>query len=545
MRHVVSRRSLLRSALCAAGGALLFIPAARTVAQIRWSAYPFQLGVASGDPSTDGFVIWTRLAPDPLDSTSLGRVSLEVAFEIAEDRDFKSVRKRGVAVAMPHLAHSVRVEVSGLEPGREFYYRFHAGREESPTGRAVTCPAPGQSPPVRFATTSCAHYEQGFFSAYRHLAAEQPDLIFALGDYIYESSWGWRRVRAFDVNEARSLTDYRNRYAQYRLDPDLQFAHRVCPWVFTWDDHEVENDYSGTSSEDAACGGTVEREAFIARRAAAYQAYFEHLPIRNSRLGPNGALRVHGSFAWGNLARFVVLDNRQFRSPQACASPATIFSCDTDRRIGLATGGGETINPRDPACEAALQDPRHTMLGLDQETWLDGEFASAREHWTVLAQSLAFADIRGGTLERPRVFSDTWGGYPRARQRLLTSVAKHRLRNLVVASGDIHSFWVNEIPGPDSRAAGTEFITSSIATQTRQRPDAVSALNPHVRYHEGAHSGYTRFDLSTERLRADLVGIEDIRDPASGRIALASFEVLSGSPHVRRLDQAPPGEAQR
>ena len=190
MRDVVSRRSLLKSALGAAAGAFLFAPPASVVAQTRWSAYPFQLGVASGDPSVDGFVIWTRLAPDPYDATLLGRVAYEVVFEIAEDREFKEIRKRGLALALPHLAHTVRIEVSGLEPGREYFYRFHAGREESPVGRAITCPGQGQSPPLRFAITSCAHYEQGFFSAYRHLAAEQPNLIFAIGIYIYESSWG-------------------------------------------------------------------------------------------------------------------------------------------------------------------------------------------------------------------------------------------------------------------------------------------------------------------------------------------------------------------
>lgn len=542
MTGLLSRRALLRSALCAAGSALLFTPASRVRAQARWASYPFQLGIASGDPAPDGFVIWTRLAPDPRDTALLGRISYEVVFEIAEDRDFKSVRKRGIALAMPHLAHSVRVEVTGLEPGREYFYRFHAGREESPTGRATTCAAAGQVSPVRFVTTSCAHYEQGLFSAYRHLAAEQPDLIFALGDYIYESSWGWRRVRAFDVKEAQSLDDYRRRYAQYRLDPDLQLAHHVCPWVFAWDDHEVENDYSGVLSEDALCSDDAERAAFIARRAAAYQAYFEHLPIRASRLGPNGALRVSGSFAWGDLARFIVLDNRQFRSAQACASPATIQSCDMQRRVGLTTGGGEMIEPLEPACKAALQDPRHTMLGAAQEAWLAREFGTAREYWTVLAQSLVFSDIRDGTPERPRVYSDTWAGYPQARQRLLAAAAKHRIRNLVVTSGDVHSFWVNEIPGPDAHPAGTEFVTSSIATQTNHRPGAMSALNPHIRYHEGRYSGYIRFDLDAERLRADLIGVENIRDPASGRLELARFEVRSGSPQVRRLD-VPSGPA--
>lgn len=537
MRYIASRRSLLKAALYAAGSPLLFAPSAPVRAQTRWSAYPFQLGVASGDPATDGFVIWTRLAPDPLDTTLLGRLAYEVVFEIAEDPQFRYIRKRGIALALPHLAHSVRIEVNGLDPGREYYYRFHAGREESPTGRAVTCPAAGQVQPLRFAITSCAHYEQGFFSAYRYLAADKPDLIFGLGDYIYEASWGWRKVRSFG-SEARSLTDYRHRYALYRLDPDLQAAHRACPWVLSWDDHEVENDYSGNLSEDADCGGEPEREAFVARRTAAYQAFFENLPIRASRLRPGGILQVNGSLGWGDLARFIVLDNRQFRSPQACASPATLQSCDTDRRVGLTTGGGETINPMDPTCRAELESSQHTMLGFEQEAWLDREFKSAHERWTILTQSLVFSDIRDGTPERPRVFSDTWSGYPEARRRLLASAAKRQLRNLVVTSGDVHSFWVNDIRGDGERSAGTEFVTSSIATQTNHRPGAMSPMNPHVRYHDGTHSGYVRFDLTAERLRADIIGVDNIRDPASGSMTLASFEVKDGAPGANRVDQA-------
>ncbi|MFO1376458.1 MAG: alkaline phosphatase D family protein [Steroidobacteraceae bacterium] len=540
MNHVVSRRSLFRMALYAAGSSLLIAPQTAVRAQTRWNAYPFQLGVASGDPSDDGFVIWTRLAPDPFDTTLLGRLAYEVMFEVAEDPQFKIIRKRGIALALPHLAHSVRVEINGLDPGREYYYRFHTGREESPAGRAVTCPAAGQMEPLRFAVTSCAHYEQGFFSAYRHLAADQPHLVFSLGDYIYEASWGWRKVRSFGNDEARSLTDYRRRYALYRLDPDLQAAHRACPWVLSWDDHEVENDYSAGLSEDASCGGTPEREAFVARRAAAYQAFFEHLPIRSSRLRPAGNLQVTGSLNWGDLARFIVLDNRQFRSPQACASPATLQSCDMDRRIGLTTGGSETINPMDPACKAELTDPLRTMLGFEQEAWLDREFQSARERWTILTQSLLFSDIRDGTPERPRVSSDAWGGYPEARRRLLASASKRQLRNLVVTSGDVHSFWVNEIRGDGNRSAGTEFVTSSVATQTNHRPGVMNPMNPHVRYHDGTHNGYVRFDLTKDQLHADIIGVDNIRDPASGCMTLASFEVTDGVPNVKRVDQASP-----
>jgi alkaline phosphatase D len=541
MSRVLTRRFLLRSALSAAAGALLWAPSRVARAQVRWSGYPFQLGVACGDPSSDGFVIWTRLAPEPMDAAAFGAMPYEVAFEVADDREFRNVRKRGSATAWPHLAHTVRVEVNGLESGREYFYRFFAGREESPTGRALTTPRDGLQP-LRFAITSCAHYEQGYFSAYRHLAGERPDLVFALGDYIYESSWGWRQVRAFDVKEARTLDDFRRRYALYRMDPDLQAAHHACPWLFTWDDHEVENDYSGLRSENASCGGAEEAAAFVSRRTAAYQAYFENMPIRASRLRAAGSIQIFGSVAWGDLARLILLDNRQYRSAQACPSPATAQSCDPVRRVGVFTGGGEAVDPSMPSCKADLEDPQRTMLGFDQEAWLDGELARSRQRWTLLAQSLLFSPLRDGPAERQTLFTDGWSGYPLARRRLLAGAAKHRVRNLVVASGDMHSFWASEIPGNGGDAVGTEFVTSSIATQVSSRQRLMGASNPHLRFHDGAHSGYVRFDLSAAKLQAAIVGVDDIRAPASGAKTLATFEVVDGSPRLLRTDtQADPG----
>ncbi|MGE3600026.1 MAG: alkaline phosphatase [Dehalococcoidia bacterium] len=538
MSRVLSRRFLLRSAISAAAGALLWAPSPTARAQVRWSGDPFQLGVACGDLSNDGFVIWTRLAPEPMDASALGAMPYDVAFEVAEDREFRNVRKRGWATAWPHLAHTVRVEIDGLESGREYFYRFFAGREESPTGRALTAPREGHGA-LRFAITSCAHYEQGYFSAYRHLAADRPDIVFALGDYIYESSWGWRQVRAFDVKEARTLDDFRRRYALYRMDSDLQAAHRACPWLFTWDDHEVENDYSGEHSEHEDCGGSEEAAAFLARKKAAYQAYFENMPIRASRLRGAGSIKIHDSVAWGDLARLILLDNRQYRSRQACSSPATAQSCDPSRRVGIFTGGGEAIDPAEPRCKADLEDPRRTMLGFEQEDWLDGELSRSSQRWTLLAQSLFFSPLREGSAERQTVFTDSWGGYPLARRRLLASAKKHRVRNLVVASGDVHCFWANEIPGSGDENVGTEFVTSSIATQVSSRQRLMGAANPHLRFHDGAHSGYVRFDVSADRMRAAFIGVDDIRDPASGAKTLATFEVSDGAPRLARTDATP------
>ncbi|HEU4516780.1 MAG TPA: alkaline phosphatase D family protein, partial [Steroidobacteraceae bacterium] len=311
MKRGISRREFNR--LAAAAGASALIPFADAAAQVRFASPPFQLGVASGDPAPDGFVIWTRLAPEPMDTAYLGQTIFEVAWEVAEDSAFSTLVKQGTAWARPHLAHSLHVEVAGLQAGREYFYRFRLGRYESATGRALTCPAGDKSPErLRFAFASCAHYEQGYFSAYRHMAADRPDLILMLGDYIYEDAWGERRVRQFDTLEAVTLEDYRHRYTQYRTDPDLRAAHAACPWLVTWDDHEVDNDYVGLTSEHELCGGKPVREAFPARRAAAYQAWYEHMPVRPSRLNPAMAVRIYGATGWGRLARFYVLDTRQY-----------------------------------------------------------------------------------------------------------------------------------------------------------------------------------------------------------------------------------------
>ncbi len=347
MTPPLSRRQFVSRAIAAS--ALAFAPLERLAAQVRFSADPFQLGVASGDPGPDGFVIWTRLVPDPSDPRQLGNVMYEVTWEVAARPDFADVLARGIALARPHLAHAVHVEVGGLQPGREYWYRFRLGRYESAAGRALTLPAADAMPAsLSFAVGSCAHYEQGFFSAYRYMAADRPDLMLTLGDYIYEVGYGDERVRAFDKRDALTLDDYRRRYAEYRLDPDLRAAHQACPWLVIWDDHEVDNDYAGLTSEDELCGGERVRAAFPARRAAAYQAWFEHMPVRPSRMLPGNDVRLYGACDWGRLARFHLLDTRQYRSPQACANVASVLRCDLEAGRKLrpgGTGGGRRVDP--------------------------------------------------------------------------------------------------------------------------------------------------------------------------------------------------------
>ncbi|HEY7753169.1 MAG TPA: alkaline phosphatase D family protein [Steroidobacteraceae bacterium] len=533
----ISRREFNR--LAAAAGALTLAPLRRARAQVRFVNDPFQLGVASGDPSADGFVIWTRLAPEPFDAGFLGQVIYELDWEVAEDATFARIVKQGTAWARPHLAHSVRAVVDGLEAGREYFYRFRVGRYESPTGRALTCPAADAGvASLKFAFCSCAHYEQGFFSAYRWMAEDRPDLIFELGDYIYEDAWGARRVRQFNTLEAVTLQDYRHRYTQYRTDPDLQAAHAVCPWLVTWDDHEVDNDYAGLTGEHGLCGGEAVRESFAARRAAAYQAWYEHMPVRPSRLLPGMGVQIYGSLDWGTLARFYVLDTRQFRSPQVCPNPPTLERCDYERGRKIlfgGAGGGAYVSSEQSPCREALADPSRTMLGADQERWLDGALAASRAAWNVVAQNVMVNAVVEGTTGSPKIFTDSWGGYPPARERFFASLLKHRVANPVVLTGDIHSFWACELANAAGRPAGVEFVVSSIATATTDKSD-VLPLNPGAKWHDGNHNGYMRCEMTRDRLRTEAVGIDDRADPRSGRSVLAAFDVRAGDPHVHRVD---------
>ncbi len=537
MSRILSRRGFVQQA--AAASALALAPLDRLAAQVRFNSYPFQLGVASGDPTADGFVIWTRLAPEPLEPEQLGRVTFEVDWEVAEDAAFARIVARGRDFAPAHLAHSVHAEVGGLPPGSEYFYRFRLGRYESPVGRAVTLPAADSSPErVRFAFCCCAHYEHGFFSSYRYLAEDKPDLVFELGDYIYEDSYGDRRVRLFHKTEAVTLDDYRGRYAQYRTDPDLRAAHQACPWLVSWDDHEVDNDYAGFTGEHELCGGESVRQGFPGRRAAAYQAWFEHMPVRPSRLLAAGGIRIYGNVDWGRLARFHVLDTRQFRSPQACPNTPSFMRCDTERGrkvLFSGAGGGSFADPNDPACKASLEDPDRTMLGAAQEQWLDESLASSRARWNVLAQGVLFAGLNEGTVEAPRIFTDAWTGYPGAQQRLLASLARNKAANPVILTGDIHSFFASEVNNARGTAVAVELVTSSVATNNTDKTKLL-AQNPHVRFHDGKHSGYVRCEATADRLTADFVAVDDIRDARSARRVLASFEVPAGTSRVTRTD---------
>jgi alkaline phosphatase D len=471
----------------------------------RLRADPFTLGVASGDPRHDRVVIWTRLAP----SGAIGSRPVPVEWEVASDERFARVVARGEAVAVAADAHSVHVDVAGLEPGRWYHYRFRAGGHLSPAGRTGTMPAPGgRAPHLRVAFASCQAFTDGYYAAHRHLAADDPDLVLWLGDYIYEGGPGGPgAVRRHDGPEATTLTAYRSRYALYRSDPDLQAAHAAAPWAVTWDDHEVDNNYAGDRAED----GTPPPE-FRRRRAAAYRAWWEHQPVR---LPPpsDADYRIHRSLDAGRLLRVAILDGRQYRTDQPCGRPFDLG----------------------PTCPA-VEDPAATMLGAEQEAWLDRVLSGSPATWNLLANQTVLTPTPIPLGAALFANLDQWDGYPAARRRLLATLA--RTRNPVVVTGDIHASMVSDVRAdpvePGSRIVATEFtgtsVSSEFPTGLAGLFEAAAAANPNVRYANARRRGYVRLDITPREVRADYRLLADARDPRSPVTTAASFVVAAGRP---------------
>ncbi|MGK6320759.1 alkaline phosphatase D family protein [Sphingomonas sp. DT-204] len=503
---MLDRRTLLTgaAALAAARFAQAGVMARVREARLRLSADPFALGVASGDPAPDGFVLWTRVLGIEEDAA--------IAWEVAEDEGFKRIARKGRALAVKGRARAVHVPVRGLRPGLPYFYRFHLGGAVSRIGRTATIADDPQT--LRLALTSCQHWEQGWFSAYRDMIAQRPDAVLQVGDYIYEKSFGaGPDVRSFGAPDPHTLDEYRARHALYRTDRDLADAHAALPFIVTWDDHEVENDYAGAEG-----GATADPVAFVRRRAAAYQAYFEHMPIDPVRLLPSGEARLYRRFGWGRLASVHMLDTRQYRTPHACGAP--------ERR------GGRIV--RD--C-AAMTAAGATMLGRAQEAWLAKGLRDERAAWSLVAQQTLFSRLylpQG----REAAYSDIWDGYAATRERTLAALAQPAVRNPVLLGGDVHSFWINDVKQdfarPESPTVATEVVTSCLAS--RNGPEALFApaprLNPHVRFLDNAHAGYVLLDVTASRLVIDLRAAESLADPGSACRSLARYDVESGHPGI-------------
>jgi len=512
------RRDFLRQlgggALLATAGALNF----PVWAKPRFGSNPFALGVASGDPWPDGFVIWTRIAPKPLEpGGGIGERSIEVAWAVAADERLSKVLRKGVFKTAPDAGHSVHVELEGLEPARDYFYRFSVGGEHSATGRTRTLPAAGSAvSQLRFALAGCQRYEDGYYTAYGHLARENFDFVFHYGDYIYERSAAHARQNRKvltrempgDPGECVTLEDYRNRYGIYKLDPDLQAAHASTPFVMSFDDHEVRDEWAGAKI------GKLSRPQAMARRTAAFQAWYEHLPLRRAQRPSGPDIQAYRRFQAGSLLGMDVLDTRQHRSLQAC-------------------GGGSVAE-----C-AEARDVRRSLLGETQERWLHEGFRNRETRWNTIAQQVPVMRFdRNPDPDVLEVSMDKWDGYVATRDRLFAAAEVAKLSNLVVLTGDVHVNMAAELKkefaAAKSPALGVEFITTSISSNgdgfdTSKRHQAALQYNPHVKFHN-AQRGYVRHVVTPGQWQADYRVVDKITS-RDGKISTRkSFTVENGKP---------------
>ena len=503
---LISRRSFVTTTASFAAAALLsscrnWGPVA---ANPRLPGYPFTLGVASGDPASDSVVLWTRLAPRPLEpGGGMPPMPVEVSWQIAEDEAMSRVVRSGTAVANPEWGHSVHVEADGLKPQRWYWYQFKAAGEISAKGRTRTLPPANSLPDrLRFAFASCQHYETGLFTAYEHLAREDIDLLVHLGDYIYEGAALPDRVRRHNSGEIMTLDEYRARYSLYRLDPLLQAVHAAVPWIVTWDDHEVANNYVSDIPARPA-----PRDEFLRRRAAAYQAYYEMMPLRRAQLPKGPDMLLYRRLAFGRLATFNVLDTRQYR---------------TDQPLGDGSKAPSDV----------LMDPKGTALGAAQRDWLFSGLERSAATWNVLAQQVMMARVDKQPGPEIIYSMDQWPGYEFERRRVLQQIHARKIRNPVVLTGDIHTNWANELIADfdqlDSQSVGVEFVGTSISSGGDGGGGARNmAENPFVKFFNNER-GYVRCDVTPQRWQTDYKTVQYVSRPGAPLNTRASFVVESG-----------------
>ncbi len=476
---------------------------------------PFTLGVASGDPDDHSVVLWTRLATAPLQpGGGMPPHFIDVQWQVADDEAFSKIVASGTHTATPQLAHSVHVEVDGLQPDRWYFYRFRVGDAISPVGRTRTMPAADVLPgKVRFAVTSCQNYEQGLFTAYKQMAEDHVDLVFHLGDYIYEYEAGRNgKVRTHQGSEIQSLDDYRIRHAQYRLDPLLSGMHAIAPWIVTWDDHEFDNNCASDISEEM----DIDPVAFLARRANAYQAYYEMMPIRSSCMPRGCDMRLYREARFGRLVDFQVLDTRQYRTDQP------------------------NHDKRSPLNDEAMAQTQ-TMLGREQRGWLYRNLLRSNANWNVLAQQVMMGMVnRVADVEHPEYSMDQWPGYSFERTELMRFMRDRHISNPVVLTGDIHSNWANELRVDDRKAeelpVATEFVATSLSSGGNgvDQPENMNQLlsaNPCVKFHN-LQRGYILCDVTPKQWHADYRVVDQVVQPGGITSSRAAFVVESGQPII-------------
>ncbi|MEU7134022.1 alkaline phosphatase D family protein [Streptomyces sp. NPDC046261] len=488
------------------------------------AANPFTLGVASGDPLPDSVVLWTRLAPRPYEPGGglPGDGAVDVQWELAHDESFRRLARNGTVPAPAADDHTVHLDVRGLDPGRDYWYRFRTGRWISAVGRTRTAAAPDARPDaVAFGLLSCQQYDEGYYTALAHLAQEDLDAVFFVGDYIYENpinaQAGARNYTDTPLPEVFdhwtwNLTDYRLRYALGKSDPDLQAAHSAHPWFVTWDDHEVENNYAADVSRN-----NDPRDTFRARRAAAYRAYWENMPLREAHRPVGPDMSLYRRFSYGRLAQFDILDTRQYRSDQAYDD-------------GWKYPGPES------------EDPARTITGDAQERWLLEGLRASTARWNVIAQQVVFCRRKNTTAARSRLSMDAWDGYPASRSRVLAGAREAGVENLVVLTGDVHVHYAMDIKAdfddPASRTLGVEVVGTSVSSgfDGQARPEdwnLLLAANPHMKYYDGRR-GYAVVTLDDTRLQADFRTLNAVVTPGAPVATAARFVSEAGKPGFSR-----------
>lgn len=520
-RYALSRRRLL-TAFGGAAVTALAIPleSGKAVAQAVFRTYPFQLGVASGDPSPDGFVIWTRLAPEPFEiGYGMPMAPVAVEWEVADAANMRNVVAKGTTIAPPELGHAVHVEVGGLQPGRDYWYRFTAGKERSLVGRARTTPVLGAAlDRVRFAVAGCQHYESGYYTAYRRLAEDNPDFVFCYGDYIYEGRGNRlangaggpiENVRQHFGGEIYSLDDYRRRYAQYKMDADLQAAHAAAPWFVVWDDHETDNNWVGDLDQDG-----TDPKLFNLRRQAAVQAYYENMPLRASSFPVGTSLQIYRRAAYGQLLSLNLLDTRQFRTDQPC-------------------------NDKQSWCDA-ITAPKAEVIGATQEKWLMDGLTGSKATWNVLAQQVMMMDLDRDPGPGVVVNPDSWAGYRIPRGRLLQKVRDAKVGNVVVLTGDEHQNFAGELFVDGSKHEGapiaSEFVVTSISSGgdgVDQREDfkKIQAANPILKFNNNQR-GYAICDVTPKAFVTEFKVLDAVTRRDGKLSTRAKWALEAGKPGI-------------
>ena len=512
----MQRRELIqhlqRSALALALGPWLKAVAAPLNTSHTWAVNPFALGVASGVPRPSGVVLWTRLLISEADRAGGGDGPLYLQVEVFSDAALKHrVHVQDVATDATR-GHSVHVQLKHLQPATSYWYRFKQGDAYSVVGRTRTAPASNTDvQQLRMALASCQHYEQGQYIAHEEIAKQQLDFVLFVGDYIYESSNPQYVIRKHNTDEPKTLAEYRLRYEQYKRDPALQAAHAAHPWVLMWDDHEVVNDYANDQAPHY-----TDSQQFLLRRAAAYQAYFEHQPIM---VMPDAKqpefMHLYDHYVWGKLAEMWTLDCRQYRSPQACRDPVR--------------GGGRMVVQCDE-----LADPSRSMLGADQERWLTESLSASKRRWKLVAQATQISSTSVPAPVGRSYWNDAWDGYPEARKRLLQTVVDAKLNNVVTLGGDVHCNVAAplrlEPNNPASPIVASEFVTTSMTS--RGLGDKAAAIiresNADLLHYRPDERGYSLITVTSDQVRCDF---RTTKFPAGSETVLktqASYVVKNG-----------------